>query len=231
MALAFAQVKSQTVSSVSSQNIVFSSGITSGSIILVTGHLSTGTSNVTLSDPSTDTVTDSGIGFLYDNNSMQLFAKAFFSPTAATTTITATFTGSCSGRVLAYEVSGFTAGTASWDKISSVVGQGSSCDSGNTATLSQANEVAVGYGTDYGAFSGVGAGWTSDGDDNTFFDGIGGHRVLASSTALSFSATSGGFVFATALIATVKGTVSGGGTNPVSKIIQVNQSIKRASYF
>lgn len=230
MALAFAQVKSQTVSSVSSQNIVFPSGIAAGSIILVTGHLSTGTSSVTLSDASTDTVTDSGIGFLYDNNSMQLFAKAFFAPTAATTTITATFSGSCSGRIIAYEVSGFTAASASWDKISSNVGQAASCDSGNTATLSQANEVAVGYGTDYSAFTGVGSGWTSDGADTTLFNGIGGHQVLASTTALSFSATSGGFTFATAIIATVKGTLSGGAVF-IAKNNTFQQAVKRASYW
>lgn len=210
MALSFVQKQTKDFTSVSSTTVVFGAGVTAGSIILVEVAINTGTSSVTVTNTAGDTATDSGLGLTYDNNSAQACIQAFFAPTAGVTTITLTFTGSSTGHAAIHEFAGFTAGTASFDKTAFANALSVSCSSGNTATLTQAAEVAVGVATDYSTFTGTTGGFTSDGASSLPFGSITGYQILSSTSPVAFSATETGVVFAMALVATVKGTVGGG---------------------
>ena len=215
MALAIRQhpAGGHDATSSTTNTLTFGSGILSGSIVVLAYHWDAGGGATTLSDTSADSPSYAfSTNGIYDGNSILLEVGAFFAPTSGVTAFTANLANAIDSHLEGWEITGFTAGTASFDKTNSTTGQAASpVLSGTTGVLSQAQEFAVGYATDYSAFNGVGAGWTDDGRSSFLFNAQVMDQITAATTSINANATSAGPVFATAIVATVQGTISGGG--------------------
>ena len=81
------------------------------------------------------------------------------------------------------------------DQVKFGSGTGTAATSGNTPTLTSADEFAIAYAASSGAVSTCNAPWTSDGIIAATSSG-GGHRVLAATTAIStsFTCTNAGWI-------------------------------------
>lgn len=121
----------------------FASGISAGSIIAVASAWNGNTVTGTITDGSSDTVTDSGAGVLTDGNNNRTQVQAFLAPTAGTTTVTLTTNSvSAFSNVTVWEIAGYT-GSVTFDQVATANGLNSNTTT--TGALAQANEVGITY--------------------------------------------------------------------------------------
>jgi hypothetical protein len=229
MAASFIQInKKDFTSSSASLAVSFSSGTTAGSIILVVGAFDLNTTSVTLSGGGT--VTDSGKGIVTTTagTGCKSFIKAFFSPTAGTTTITATYSGTnpTFGDLYIYEIGGLT--NATFDKVVQASGNSATPSSGSTGTLSSATEAAIAYGCTGANFTTAGSGWstgqgstvgTNGGDGLSTIGSIGEHQVISATTAISGTATGSGSISFDMWCATVMSSAAAGSQPPFTQVL------------
>src|SRR5258708_3456456 len=234
MALSVTQVKTGVLTvAATSLTVTFNTGIAAGSIIVAVGSLQSSANLNSMTDNNSDTVTtwandSASFNALFDGNSYWVFCKAFFNPTSGTTSVTVNYSAAVLGDLVIYEVAGFTAGTASFDKAVDALLPGSSTaiSSGSSGTLAQAAEFAVGFGLAYtGTITAVGSGWANDGvrtyNSNST---VAMSQVTAATTAITATATINTAQFWDAFIATVKGTVSSSAAPFVSNVTNLPPS-------
>lgn len=203
-----------------SQALSFTNPIAAGSIIVVAGYAGIPGPPTSFINDKGDTVTDNGSGIIADggpNSSSGI--QAFLNATTGAQTVTMNCTSSLFGGLFIWEVAGFTAGTAAFDKRAS--GAGNPITSiGPTAALSQANEFAVAFtGSSNNVLTAnsisISPGTSvPDGTIANDPDGSNGQacHVIASVTS-ALSATCAGVSADNAfLLATISGTVSSGDT-------------------
>lgn len=186
--MAISLVQFKKADGVGVASVTLTSPVSAGSLIVVTGTYDP-TGTVTVSDDKSDTFTNSSIGNVVNADGIGNFVGAFLAPTTGAqafnlNVILATFT------VLGiYEFSGIASPT--FDKAVQAYTNGSPTtpSSGSTGTLSDPNEVAVGYGQASTTFTAAGSGWSSDLVDTTDSGGLWEHQIVSATTALAATGT------------------------------------------
>lgn len=186
-AISFSQYAIGNTTNGTACSATFTNPIAAGSIIAVaTGADPSNT--FTFSDGHGDTATDSGLGVI-TNATIGASVKivAFLTATSGAQTVTSTPTTNTFCEVAIWEIAGLT--SAAVDKsVSGVSFNTPNITSGNTATLSSANEAAILYGFGQNNYASVGTGWTAN-DIVTAFGDITGHQVLSSTAPIAATAT------------------------------------------
>ncbi len=203
----FVQVKTGSWGTLqTSVNAVFTSGVTAGNLVVIAIVSQDVTQALTVTDSSSDTATDSGLGNKNDSNLNNTAVIGFFAPTAGVTTFTIHIgsTGSNVGTWYLYEISGLS--SASFDKVVEATGTGTAASSGATATLTNSNDAAIQFFASYDTITSTTSGFTDDGFINP---GDGGHKVLSSNAALTTTATIASSTQWIAWAVTIKGTAAG----------------------
>lgn len=229
MAFSLLQYKENS-SSATPLQVSFTSGISSGSVILVAGFFDTSVTLSSVADGG-DAITDSGKGLFSTTLTgsaitINSFVKAFLNPTAGRTTVTATYSGNPVIAELAiWEVAGGT--SVVFDKVAVANGTAALADSGPTGTLSSSTEFAIGYGVPDSQFTAAGTGWTLDAIPASLGT-LQEHQVLSSTTSIDGTGSvAGNWVMWAATIMSGSGPaqVYGGAFTGFPELVQEYQAI------
>src|SRR5258708_9522610 len=216
-AVSFVQVKTGSWGTLqTSVNAVFTSGVTAGNLVVIAIVSQDVTQALSVTDSSSDTATDSGLGNKNDSNLNNTAVIGFFTPTAGVTTFTIHIgtTGSNVGTWYLYEISGLS--TASFDKAVEATGTGTAASSGATGTQTNSNDAAIQFFASYDTITPTTSGFTDDGVINP---ADGGHEALSSNASITTTATIGSSTQWITRAVPTKGTAVGGPTCPVTRTL------------
>src|SRR5258706_10817685 len=203
-AVSFVQVKTGSWGTLQTTvSAVFTSGVTAGNLVVIAIVSQDTTQTLSVTDSSSDTATDSGLGNRNDSNLNNTAIVGFFTPTAGVTTFTIHIgsTGSNVGTWYLYEIGGLS--SASFDKAVEATGTGTAASSGATATQTNSNDAAIQFFASYDTITPTTSGFTDDGFINP---ADGGHNVLSSNASITTTATIATYNQWIAWAVTIKGT-------------------------